>query len=33
MEAGNWDELDFLLRSAGIPVDQAMGLSDSEEEG
>lgn len=33
MEAGNWEELDFLLKSAGVPVDKAMGLGkDSSDE-
>ena len=26
MAAGDWEELRFLLNSAGIPVDQTMGL-------
>lgn len=34
MEAGDWKELDFLLKSAGVPIDEAMGLdSDDDESG
>lgn len=34
MEAGNWEELDFLLKEAGIPTGQVMGINpDSDEEG
>lgn len=34
MEAGNWEELDFLLKSAGVPIEKAMGLvgSDSDDD-
>lgn len=33
MEAGNWEELDFLLKAAGIPTDKVMGIGlDSEDE-
>lgn len=31
MEAGDWEELDFLMKAAGIPADQVMGYSDDEE--
>lgn len=37
MEARDWEELDFLLKSAGVPTDKAMGLGgdsdDDESEG
>ena len=34
MEATDWEELSFLLESAGIPVDKAMGFGEGKfEEG
>ena len=33
MEASNWEELDFMLKAAGIPTDKLMGIEiDSEDE-
>jgi len=30
MEASDWDDLTFLLNSAGVPADKAMGLGGGE---
>lgn len=32
MEAGDWEELKFLLDSAGVPVDKAVGLGDNSQD-
>lgn len=33
MEANEWEELSFLLDSAGVPADKAMGLGQGKYEG